>query len=234
MPIAPIPNPDFRSIPRRSRRGRGTGIAIVKAILSVDRTASPADLDLAARLARGDRAAAETLLGAHLEPLYAFVHYRIGRDRNRVEDVVQETFLIALRDSAKFDGRSSMHAWLCGIARNTIRAERRKRAPMSLEEALGGADADIDAILADVAREPLPDAVLERAETRDLVGATLSSLTPEYRRALTAKYVDGLSTAAIAERENKSAKATESTLTRARVAFARVFELLAKKRGGLE
>lgn len=204
------------------------------ALPNVDTAASPADLDLCARLARGDRAAAESLLALHLEPLHAFVHYRLGQDKTRVEDVVQETFLVALRDSARFDGRSSLHAWLCGIARNTIRAERRKRAPMSLADALGSADADIDAILVDVAREPLPEAVLERAETRALVGATLSSLPPEYQRALIGKYVDGLSTAAIAAREQKSAKATESTLARARSAFARVFELLARKRGGIE
>lgn len=192
------------------------------------------DEHLRARLAGGDRGAIEALLSAHLDPLYAFVHYRVGRDRSQVEDVVQETFLVAVRDIARFDGRSSFHAWLCGIARNTIRAQRRKQAPRPLEDVLGEAQADIDAILADVAREPLPDEVLERQETRDLVGATLSSLPEEYQRALTAKYVDGLSTAAIAEREKKSAKATESTLTRARAAFARVFELLAKKRGGLE
>ncbi|MDZ4774769.1 MAG: RNA polymerase sigma factor [Planctomycetota bacterium] len=191
------------------------------------------DPALRARLASGDRIAVDALLTAHLEPLYAFVHYRVGRDRSLVEDIVQETFLVAVRDIARFQGESSLHAWLCGIARNTIRATKRKQAPQALEDVLLDAAADIDAILADVAREELPDAVLEREETRDLVGATLSSLPEEYQRALKAKYVDGLSTAAIAAREKKSAKATESTLTRARVAFARVFELLAKKRGGV-
>ena len=38
----------------------------------------------------------------------------------------------------------------------------------------------------------------------------------------------------IGQHAGKSEKAAESTLTRARAAFARVFELLAKKRGGLE
>lgn len=209
-------------------------MVVLTTLSTVEPIASPSDLDLCARLSRGDRTAADALLSTHLEPLYAFVHYRLGRDRPRVEDVVQETFLVAWRDIGRFDGRSSLHAWLCGIARNTMRSERRKRSPMSLEDALGSADQDIDAILADVSREPLPEEVLERAETRDLVGATLSALPPEYRRALLDKYVDGQSTAAIAAREKKSTKAAESTLTRARVAFARVFELLAKKRGGLE
>ena len=186
------------------------------------------------RLDTSDRCAVEALLTEHLQPLYAFVHYRVAGDRARAEDIVQETFLIAVRDLSRFDGRSTFHAWLCGIARNTLRAERRKLKPVALADALSGADQDIDAILADVAREPLPDEVLERAETRDLVGATLSSLPPEYQRARVGKYVDGMSTQAIAAREKKSPKATESTLTRARTAFARVFELLARRRGGVE
>src|SRR5919108_724126 len=48
-------------------------------------------------------------------------------------------------------------------------------------------------------RVPLPDAVLEREETRALVGATLSSLTPEYRAALLARYVEGRSVSEVAE-----------------------------------
>src|SRR6185503_13003595 len=124
-----------------------------------------------------------------------------------------------------------LQSWLQGIARNKIRAERRKRAPLALDVAIAEAQGEIDAILCDIAREPLPDEVLERAETRDLVGATLTALPEDYRRALIEKYVDGLSVQEIATRAKKSPKAAESTLTRARTAFARVFELLAKKRG---
>lgn len=192
----------------------------------------PPDERWRVRLAARDRAAIEELLATHLDALYAFVHFRLGSDRHAVEDVVQETLLVAVRDIERFGGSASFHAWLCGIARNLVRAQRRRQAPRALADVLGEVSDDIDAILVDVAREELPDAVLERAETSELVGATLSSLPQDYQRALTAKYVEGLSTAALAARERKSVKAAESTLTRARTAFARVFELLAKKRGG--
>jgi RNA polymerase sigma-70 factor (ECF subfamily) len=200
----------------------------------VDDPAVALDLALADRLARGDKSAAEDLVEEHLDPLYAFVHYRVGRDRARAEDLVQDTLVTAFERIASFDGRSSLQVWLCGIARNKIRSDRRKRAPVALEDVLADSEGEIDAILCDVARERLPDEVLEREETRDLVGATLSSLPPEYRRALLEKYVDGLSVVEMSSRSRKSPKATESTLTRARTAFARVFELLAKKRGGLD
>ncbi len=192
------------------------------------------DISLRDRVLAGERAAAEALLAEHLDPLFQFVHWRLGGDGHGVEDLVQDTFLVALQRIDGFDGRSSLHTWLCGIAKNKIRDARRTRKPRSLQEAIEEADPEIDAILAKVAREPLPEHVLERAETRDLVGATLSSLPPEYAEALVQKYVEGRSVAEIAKARGKGDKAIESLLTRARTAFARVFELLANKRGGLD
>ena len=58
-------------------------------------------------------------------------------------------------------------------------------------------------------------------------------LCGEHRRALVDKYIEGLSVPEMATRDGKGTKATESTLHRARLAFARVFELLAKRRGGI-
>jgi len=181
----------------------------------------------------GDRAAAEGFFRGHLGALYEFVHWRVGGNRGVAEDLVQDTFVTALERLSAFDGRASLHTWLCGIAKNKIRAHRRRLRPLAMEDVLAEADPEIEAILMAIDREPLPDAVLEREETKELVGATLSSLPPDYREALVQKYVEDLSTAEIAARSGKHEKAADSTLQRARTAFARVFTLLAKKRGGL-
>lgn len=199
----------------------------------VTRLDSSDESGLRRRILGGDREAAADFFRRHVDGLYEFVHYRVGGDRGAAEDVVQDTFLIALEKLGSFDGRSSLHTWLCGIARNRIRKQRRARRPRALADVLAEADPEIDAILADVDREPLPDWVLEREETRELVGATLSSLPPGYRDALLDKYVEGLSVAEMAARGGKGEKATESMLHRARLAFARVFQLLARRRGGL-
>jgi RNA polymerase sigma-70 factor (ECF subfamily) len=188
---------------------------------------------LRSRIRAGESGAAGELLDAHLVPVHQFVHFRIGRDRALVEDVVQDVFLTALQSIDEWQERSSLRGWLVGIAKNKIREARRKRAPMRIEDALDEASGEIDAILADVAREPLPDHVLERRETSELVGAALSSLPADYQRALLDKYVEGRSVSDIARSIGRSEKAAESLLTRSRTAFARVFELLAKKRGGL-
>lgn len=198
-----------------------------------DPRTSEAEVRLRRRILEGEAGAAAELLDAHLTPIYQFVHFRVGRDRALVEDVVQETFLAALQSLANWDERSSLHGWLVGIAKNKVREARRKNRPIPLEDVLADSDVEIDAILADVAREPLPDEVLERRETQDLVGAALSSLPDDYQRALLAKYVEGRSTADIARSSGRTEKAAESLLSRSRAAFARVFELLAKKRGGL-
>ncbi len=190
-----------------------------------------ADERLRDSILAGDREAAEGFFRRELEPLYEFVHYRVGRERALAEDVVQDTFVTAFERLAGFDARSSLHTWLCGIARNKIREYRRKLRPKPIEDVLAGSDADIDAILSGIGREPLPDWVVEREETSELVGATLSSLPPDYREALVSKYIDGLSVAQIGDQVGKSEKAAESTLHRARVAFSRVFQHLAKERG---
>ena len=180
----------------------------------------------------GEREAAASLFRGHVDALYQFVHWRVGADRAAAEDVVQDTFLTALQRLPTFDGRSSLHTWLCGIAKNRIRMARRKRRPVALADILEEADPEIFDVLAEVESAELPEWALEREETRALVGATLSSLPPDYRDALVQKYVDGLTVNEIAERAGRTPKATESRLTRARVAFARVFTLLNGRAGG--
>ncbi|MCY3004298.1 MAG: RNA polymerase sigma factor [Planctomycetota bacterium] len=192
------------------------------------------ELELRDRILAGDREAAGALFQTHFEGLYEFVHYRVGGDRGLAEDIVQDTFVVALEALESFDGRSSLHTWLCGIAKNKLRERRRKRKAVPLSDVLDEASDDIDAVLARVSSEPLPDWVLERKETRELVGATLSNLPPDYRRALAGKYLKGESVAQISVALAKTPKATESLLTRARLAFAEVFELLAKRRGGVD
>ncbi len=185
------------------------------------------------RLLRGDRAAAEELFRAHSDDLYEFVYWRVCRDEGLAEDVVQDCFLVALDRIADFDGRSSLHTWLCGIAKNKAREIRRRHRPRLLSDLLEESEGEIEAILARIESEELPDEVIQIEETRALVGATLSSLPQPYKSALLAKYVDGRSVEDLARSNGKGLKATESLLHRARLAFARVFELLAKRSGGM-
>ncbi|MHC5212004.1 MAG: RNA polymerase sigma factor [Planctomycetota bacterium] len=124
------------------------------------------------RILGGDTEAATAFFRDHVDALYEFIHYRVGGDRATAEDLVQDSFLVALQRLDSFDGRSSLHTWLCGIAKNKIRAHRRKRRVVPLHDVLESADDRIFEILAEIESEELPEWVLERKETAALVGAT--------------------------------------------------------------
>jgi RNA polymerase sigma-70 factor (TIGR02943 family) len=65
------------------------------------------------------QAAAARWVDQHGECLYRFALMRV-RKPEVVEDLVQETFLAAVRGYDKFGGRSSERSWLCGILKNKI------------------------------------------------------------------------------------------------------------------
>ena len=63
--------------------------------------------------------AADRWVGEHGECLFRFALVRV-RKPEVAEDLVQETFLAAVRGYEKFGGRSSERSWLCGILKNKI------------------------------------------------------------------------------------------------------------------
>ena len=77
--------------------------------------------------ATGAPVAPETFAGAHSERwvdehgdcLYRYALTRV-RKPEVAEDLVQETFLAAIRTSEKFRGQSSERSWLCGILKHKV------------------------------------------------------------------------------------------------------------------
>jgi RNA polymerase sigma-70 factor (ECF subfamily) len=176
----------------------------------------------------GDKEAIARFYDAHVDGLYTFIYYRVGRDTALAEDVVQETFANALSRRTEYDpSRGSVATWLTVLSRNVIRdhlkAHRRS-------DELGAAWERIDATLAQtfaaMAERPLPGEVLERAETRDLVHMAVAHLPGQYRTALTRKYIDGESLETLAGELGISTDAAKSLLARARRAFRDTFATL--------
>jgi RNA polymerase sigma-70 factor (ECF subfamily) len=176
----------------------------------------------------GDRDAIARFYDAHVDGLYAFVFYRVGRDASLAEDVVQETFAVALSRRADHDpARGSVGSWLTVLSRNVIRDHlRAHRRTDDLQQAWERVDATLAQVFAAMAERPLPGDVLERAETRDLVHMAVANLPEQYRNALVRKYVDGESLDAIAAELGISADAVKSLLARARRAFRDTFATL--------
>lgn len=176
----------------------------------------------------GDRTAIARFYDAHVDGLYAFVFYRVGRDSTLAEDVVQETFTIALARRASYDpARGSVGSWLTVLSRNVIRDQlRAHRKSDELQHTWERIDATLAQVFAAMAERPLPGEVLERAETRDLVHMAVANLPDQYRTALTRKYVDGESLETLSRELGISVDATKSLLARARRAFRDIFATL--------
>ena len=110
----------------------------------------------------------ETLYKQHGPGLLAFLERRFGRGQ-AAEDLLQETFLQALRRMDRLGRAVSPRAWLFGIARHVaLTAVRRRRILSSLPENLAAREPDDDARL-DRMRQAiacLPDGQREPLELR--------------------------------------------------------------------
>src|SRR4051812_6063295 len=60
-----------------------------------------------------------TWVDEHGDCLYRYALARV-RKPDVAQDLVQETFLSAIRSYAKFAGQSSIRSWLCGILKHKI------------------------------------------------------------------------------------------------------------------
>jgi RNA polymerase sigma-70 factor (ECF subfamily) len=187
------------------------------------------------RALSGDPVAVAALAETALVPLYRFCLHRVGRNQHLCEEVVQETMLRAIRALEQYDparSANNIFPWLTGLARNEIRRVlARENATVSLELLWDRMDRDLLALFERLEAEPFSDEVLRREETREVVGATMSQLPPQYRDALEAKYVLGKSVRDIAASLRISEKAVESQLTRARRAFRATFLALTRNLG---
>ncbi|HSB63925.1 MAG TPA: sigma-70 family RNA polymerase sigma factor, partial [Thermoanaerobaculia bacterium] len=124
---------------------------------------TPADPELFARIAAGDRDAFGLFYDRYAPVLFAFC-VRILKDARDAEDVLQEAFIQVWRDARKFDAtRASVKTWLFTIARS--RALDRWRSRHSIEQRFSAApDESLDRAGA------VGDAGQESAALRDYVG----------------------------------------------------------------
>ena len=182
------------------------------------------------RVTRGDSSALEQFYEQHVDGLYAFVFYRVGRDKTVAEDVVQETFLTALDRMDAYDAeRGSVATWLCVLSRNVIRKNlKSNRRSQELQAMWDRIDETLAQVFAALDREPLSDEVIEREETRDLVNVTIAHLPDKYQKILEQKYIGGDSLADLAQQMDVSEDAAKSLLARARRAFRDTFVALSQ------
>jgi RNA polymerase sigma-70 factor (ECF subfamily) len=162
----------------------------------------------------GDEQAWRMLYDEAFAGLYAYALWRCVGLRDLADEVVQETWLIAVRRMRAFDPQQgSFLGWLRGIAAHLLRNHLRRNGRRATA-------------VAAVAPEPVEpaSAELERREQAERVARALAALPERYEAVLRAKYFEGRSVEEIAAAGDETTKAIESLLMRARQAFRTLYE----------
>lgn len=186
-----------------------------------------ADAELAARARDGDERAFEELFTRHRRRV-ARIASRFFRQRQQIEEVVQETFTKVFFALGEFSNRrdASFAAWLARIAFNACYDElrRQKRRPESA--LLSEVTEEETERLRERLREDGTAAVDAEAAavTRDLAAKLLARLTPEDRLLLVMLDAEGLSVAEIAGLTGWSESKVKVRAHRARASLRRVLE----------
>ena len=149
-----------------------------------------------------------------LPRVYAYLMSRGGHDPALADELSQQTFIAAIADRARFDGRCDTATWLCGIARHKLadhfrKLEREERRGLRMQVR------EIQ-VAGDAARAPDLD---ERLAIADAV----RSLPASQRAVLAFVVLDDLPIAEAARLIGRSQGATKSLLHRAREGFRQAY-----------
>ncbi len=102
------------------------------------------ETDLIAGLRAGDRAAYRTLVRLHHANLIRLAALFARGNRATAEEVVQEAWIVALTDIARFQGASSVRAWLGGIVVHKAKSRARRDGRMVAFSELAAAETASD------------------------------------------------------------------------------------------
>ena len=132
------------------------------------------------------------------ELLRVAVH--LSGDRHAAEDLVQQTFLVAIEHRDRFDGDCDVLPWLCGILANRVRELRRR------------AQGPGPAHRADATPDPADEAAA--SELRRATHAAIRTLPEPYRRVLIMHLEHDLGGREIAEADGCSPSTVRSQIHR--------------------
>lgn len=169
------------------------------------------------KLRSGDRQEFALLVDRYSGPVYRAA-LRMLNDEQDAEDVLQETFLKAMRGISSFEGRSHISTWLYRIAMN--------EALMMLRKKKGGVvSIDRDQEDEDGTLQPkeivdfccMPEQELSNSESRSQIHRAIERLSPALRSVFILRDVEGLSVKETADVLEIGESAVKTRLLRARL-----------------
>jgi RNA polymerase sigma-70 factor (ECF subfamily) len=155
---------------------------------------------LIALASKGDHKAFQTLVETYQGRMFA-VALQFARDRDRAEELVQETLVRAWTHLPRFQGGASFFTWVYRIMHNLNidhhrRQQRRKTG--EYDDSVGRAIVEHGV---GHAGQPLEDGmtVTHRAELRDLISQGLEQISEDHRQILVLREIEELSYEEISE-----------------------------------
>lgn len=153
------------------------------------------ETDLMLRVADGDEAAFETLVGRVLPRLMGYLR-RLGADRTEAEDLAQEVLVKVYRARTKYVARARFVTYLFHVARNhwidLYRHRRSSPLPLSVERLRD--DPEGSSFLAGVegSSGDRPEQAVGEREAREALGRAIAGLGADHREVFLLAQVDGL------------------------------------------
>ncbi|UCC73349.1 MAG: sigma-70 family RNA polymerase sigma factor [Gemmatimonadota bacterium] len=181
------------------------------------------DSELVARFLEGYGLAFPELVRRYQSRLLNFIYRTIG-DRDRAEDLVQETFIRVYRHLHRFDQTKKFSTWIYTIASNLAKNELRNRSrnPLVLFQTIKkNWEAD---------HRPLqwedphyrPDDLFRKRHLRDIVEKAVEQLPEHHRSVFVLREMEGKTYEEISEITGVNLGTVKSRLNRARNNFAQI------------
>lgn len=164
----------------------------------------------------GDKKALAELVKAHEQTIYNFA-FKICRNKDQAENIMQETFLSMVKSLHQFDGNSKLSTWLYRIVSNHCLMSYRKMKKKFLSFDDDEANENKN-IISDWSA--VPSFEIENQELKNILDNAISKLAPDYRIVFILRDVNGFTTEETGDITNLSVPAVKSRLHRAR-AFLR-------------
>jgi RNA polymerase sigma-70 factor (ECF subfamily) len=134
------------------------------------------------------------LVERHSRPLFRLA-YRMTGNQQDAEDVVQESFMRAFRQLARFDDRASFGTWLYRIATNCSLDVVRARKRRSDQFPVAGSDPEAewnDSAEAVPSPDPTPERAALSGQIRERVTSAMDELSPTERTAFVLRHFEGM------------------------------------------
>jgi RNA polymerase sigma-70 factor, ECF subfamily len=181
------------------------------------------DSAVVARFLEGEKRAFNELVERYQSRLLNFV-YRTTGDRERAEDLVQETFIRVYRHIHRFDQSKKFSTWIYTIASNLAKNELRNRSrnPLVLFQTIKKNWTADDRPLEWEDSTYRPDDLFRKRHLKQLVETVVDELPTHHREVFVLREIEGKTYEEIADITGCNLGTVKSRLNRARNNFAQL------------